>query len=294
MIFAIVYGVLAAVGIPLMILLRNREPIKSREWPLMVVHVLMVTVEIALRAADQETIPCAVNFVRFTVFEPLFLAPYFLRSFKLWYSFSLQKSLFMADQTGFRAKFLVFLKARPWLVSFRTQLLVLLFLFIVFGAIGLGVGFTTPPVSQTLYCIGSTSLSVSFYITIVLVIAAVAVIWFLWGVRDVYMIRLELLLLLIYGVTMDIIWGTASIRDWQPPIGSYLWLDLCELGFQLVSIYLPVLGTIYYHRLLRGTNLKEEMSGDELTIVLIHPKLAPSFERSVTPAGEHAPSLRSS
>jgi len=294
MIFAIVYGVLAAVGIPLMILLRNREPIKSREWPLMVVHVLMVTVEIALRAADQETIPCAVNFVRFTVFEPLFLAPYFLRSFKLWYSFSLQKSLFMADQTGFRAKFLVFLKARPWLVSFRTQLLVLLFLFIVFGAIGLGVGFTTPPVSQTLYCIGSTSLSVSFYITIVLVIAAVAVIWFLWGVRDVYMIRLELLLLLIYGVTMDIIWGTASIRDWQPPIGSYLWLDLGELGFQLVSVYLPVLGTIYYHRLLRGTNLKEEMSGDELTIVLIHPKLAPSFERSVTPAGEHAPSLRSS
>jgi len=294
MIFAIVYGVLAAVGIPLMILLRNREPIKSREWPLMVVHVLMVTVEIALRAADQETIPCAVNFVRFTVFEPLFLAPYFLRSFKLWYSFSLQKSLFMADQTGFRAKFLVFLKARPWLVSFRTQLLVLLFLFIVFGAIGLGVGFTSPPVSQSELCVGGSSLLAAFYITIVLVVISVACIWFLWDAGDVYMIRLELLLLLIYGVTMDVIWVVALIRNWQPPVGSYLWIDLCELGFQLVSVYLPVLGTIYYHRLLRGANLKEGMSDDELTIVLIHPKLAPSFERSVTPAGEHAPSFHSS
>jgi len=77
------YCALYAVGIPLFLWRREREPIKSRCWMLAVLQVTYCLFDLSVRMSELNTqVPCLLALTNSIMTLPLWMYPYFLRSGK--------------------------------------------------------------------------------------------------------------------------------------------------------------------------------------------------------------------
>jgi len=227
-------------------------------------------------------VPCGIEYIRFSVFQPVWIGSYYARGLFLWYSFSLQQTLLKSETGGRKARFLRAIQARPWIVSLRFQFSLLLGLFVAFAALGLGLGYGFPPVPQSQYCIPTVASNVLFGVGIVLVIIAVWFLYLLWNVRDAYLIKTEFVMLVLAGLPLLILWGISRPLNWQGIIQPALWLDLAEMWFLLTTLYVPLGGVLYYRRVF-GTKAPKydasvQLADDDLGIILKHPTLSVLFK----------------
>jgi len=118
------YGFFFMFGIPILVLLRNREPIRSRGWVTVVLQMSAAMVDLLLRALTPAVTGCWVQNWRYLWFIPIWVFPYFARVFVLWYNFSLQNVLLLRQGDTAKGKVVLWVQAHSWFISFWTHLVV--------------------------------------------------------------------------------------------------------------------------------------------------------------------------
>jgi len=244
-----IYGFLYLVGIPLFILLRNREPIRSRGWLIATMQMTVALVDLILRSLTWRRTTCMVDNWRGVLVIPLWIYPYYGRAFVLWYNFNLQQVLLLRrDHATRKGKMVLWLQSRPWFVSIHAQLTLFGFLAISFTLVAFAIYFTEemPP--------GVCNLPSAFYVEVVQgVIATVLVlvtIPLLWSVQDIFGLKHEFVYLLVTGFPLFVVWALSIARDWSGLANDLFWIDLAEVLFIVGTIYMPLLGTWAFTRIL--------------------------------------------
>jgi len=88
-----IFFALYLVGVPLFLVRRNKEPIRSRGWALGVLQMSAIGIDMILRLLGFTYLPCLLLYIRGMTILTVWVYPYFLRCFALWYFFSLQQTL---------------------------------------------------------------------------------------------------------------------------------------------------------------------------------------------------------
>jgi len=246
---ASIYTLLYIVGIPVFLLMRNREPIKSRVWLISVLQMTAAWVDLILRAISEGITTCPVDTWRGMWLLPLWVFPYFGRVFVLWYRFNLQNVLLLRQIDTVKGRTIIWIQAHPWITSIRAQLAWFAFLFVLSTAIFFGVYY-----GQMDQMGPDCNVPSSFTVNIVqgamaLLLLLVCVI-VLWGVNDAYLLKYEFVYLFVTGLPVFIIWAISSQVGWDGFAGNGFWVDIIEILFILGTIYFPLLGTKLFTKLL--------------------------------------------
>jgi len=245
-----IYFALFLVGIPLFIHLRRWEPIKSRGWVISVVQMSWVAIELALRIMGYTMVGCAVDMLRNLLLVPLFLFPYYLRVFELWYRFNLQTILLTSQTKTFKGRIILWIQEHPWLISLEMQLGHFVMQLLATIAVSLGLYYTHLSEVQA-----QCGLPEIFILEVIQ--GTVAIIFFiiscvvLWDVNDAYLLKLEFVLLLIIGLPFFILFVISSELLWPGFANPGFWVNLIEIGFFCATILLPIYGTRNFSNLLR-------------------------------------------
>ena len=128
---------------PLFILLRRREPIRSRGWVIPVMQMTAALVDMVMRSLLWRRTTCLMDNWRGILLLPLWLFPYYGRAFVLWYNFSLQQVLLLRQGHTKKGRTALWLQAHPWFVSVRAQVTLFVLLAASFTVVAFAVYFTT-------------------------------------------------------------------------------------------------------------------------------------------------------
>ena len=59
-------------------------------------------------------------------------------------------------------------------------------------------------------------------------------------------------------------WTVATVKNWTGGYSNHLWLDLFEIGIVVATMWVPLIGTFVFYRLLH--RIKRDLSDDERSI----------------------------
>ena len=271
--------------------------------------------DLSLRLAGFGYLGCYVTLSQNLLILPLFVYPYLLRCVAMKYKFSLQESISLDNQgndsfgstallvaepsetnipkrsSTWSQRLLLWTLRNEWIVSLRFQGLIC---FVVFFLVPMGIStllyfvearFTADCAPVDLFIILTTEALLGIICVLILT-------YLLWNVRENYKIKLELLLLLGFGIPNYVIWSVATVFNWSGIWNNSNWLALLELGGLIFTIYVPLVTSYSFGRTVESSRkaasqrssfqVVEDGYDDELFIVMTNKVLATSFEKYVS------------
>ena len=263
---AVAYGLLYFGGVPLFVYFRAREPIRSRGWLLSVLQMTAALIDVILRTLSYTMVTCGVDTWRSIWLLPLWVYPYFIRVFVLWYNFSLQNVLLLRQTETRKGKIILWIQAHPWVTSVFGQLLLYFIVLACSTVIALALYFGSLA-RITADCTVPYVADMNLFQGSVAIIFLMVSLYLLWGVNDAYLIKAELIYTLAVGLPIFVVWAFSSTFHWAGFANSGFFVDICQVLFILGTIYMPLYGTRLFGLLLmKRHKLLTDSQGEQHTV----------------------------
>lgn len=258
--FLITFSVLYLAGLPLFIIRRQKEPIRSRGWLLVILQLSVLMVDLPIRTAASQ-IGCFMTLAEDLFLIPLWTYPYFVRCAVLWMHFTAQTSLshFIKNpdaNSRSNRVILSILGKFEWMLTNMGQLVTFLVLFTTTLIVLLTFYFGTD--LNTIVCYSNAVFTFQIFQGILFVIFLLLFVILLWRVQDAYLIKVEMILAFCCGLPVFLLWIVGTVLNW-----NNFWLALTlNLGqlFSLFSMWMPIYATYRYEKYsqLQDDNLEDK------------------------------------
>jgi len=181
---------------------------------------------------------------------------------------------------------LAFFQRHSWLYGAWAQLMYFAALFALGLVITLLVYFLDVPDIDS--CLTTPLFVVTIVEGVLAVVFMVIAIVFLWKIEDAYVVKQELILILVVGFPTLVLWAVASTVGWSGGYGPQLFTGLLEIFAICVMIWMPLIRTFYFERQLGRRRLESideksmtssDTTDDEFRYVMMEETtLLPKFE----------------
>jgi len=288
-----IFFFLYLVFIPLLVIRRKLQPIKSRCFQISIMQMSFAAIDMGLRLSTSG-LPCIIVTYDRLMIVPVLLYPYFVQAFSLWLNFYSQEYVVLATaKAGSTSADSSILKLNSMTTNivkafhgkrqiFRNQNYQLLFFFLIFFGISLIVGSVVHLRTQEpITC----ALPYARYVIIIQGVFALFLVLMsfvlLFKVKDAFAIKTEAVYLLLTVTPFYVLFILATNFGWSENIQPSTWMDLVEIVLFGGVILIPFFSTFarkFYILRSGSASHRSVEANDEFFQVLRNKALLESFE----------------